>query len=145
MEKLEKDWRIPRGYIKTVAKLWGCERWIINCDKYCGKILELDPGYECSLHYHIRKDETFHILDGECILTVNDRESIMVPTNTVRIPPGTRHCFRNESDWKCRILEVSTHHKDEDSVRIRPSRSLARTAGKGGLKDSPNMNPDATD
>ena len=50
--------------VQLVAKVWGHERWLANDEKYCCKTLTLKKGYQCSLHYHKLKDETFFVLDG---------------------------------------------------------------------------------
>ena len=47
---------------KEVKKVWGKELWIVNCDKYCGKLLYLDKGATSSYHYHKEKQETFYVI-----------------------------------------------------------------------------------
>lgn len=44
-----------------VPKGWGFEKWIVNNEKYCGKILFFVKGKKCSYHYHEIKDETFYV------------------------------------------------------------------------------------
>jgi len=51
-----------------VPKGWGYEKWIVNNDKYCGKILFVVKDRKCSLHYHNIKDETFYIQSGKIVL-----------------------------------------------------------------------------
>src|SRR4051812_37450647 len=46
---------------RSSDKIWGREIWITNTALYCGKHLLLNKGYQCSLHYHKIKDETFHL------------------------------------------------------------------------------------
>ena len=43
--------------IKFVPKGWGFEKWIVNCEQYCGKLLYIAKGKKCSWHYHNKKDE----------------------------------------------------------------------------------------
>ena len=50
--------------VKFVSKGWGYEKWIVNCEKYCGKILFLAKGKKCSWHYHRKKDEVFYVQSG---------------------------------------------------------------------------------
>ena len=51
--------------VKIVPKLWGYEKHLVNSELYCGKILVALPnGMACSIHYHKKKTETFHILKG---------------------------------------------------------------------------------
>jgi hypothetical protein len=54
---------------KIVTKLWGYEKHLVNTELYCGKILVALPnGMACSIHYHKRKTETFHVLKGRLFL-----------------------------------------------------------------------------
>jgi mannose-6-phosphate isomerase-like protein (cupin superfamily) len=106
------------------TKTWGSELWIANNDQYCGKILSLRCGAACSLHFHIKKHETFHILAGlvkmEIIHKDGTRNEISLqPSDTIEITPGLVHRFTGLTDAK--ILEVSTHHDEEDSYRIEVS------------------------
>jgi hypothetical protein len=50
--------------INHVVKLWGSEDWLVNDDFYCAKYLNLNRGFECSLHFHVLKSETFYTLGG---------------------------------------------------------------------------------
>ena len=45
--------------IKFVPKGWGFEKWIVNNEEYCGKLLYFAKGKRCSWHYHVLKDEVF--------------------------------------------------------------------------------------
>ena len=56
--------------MKTVKKVWGQEEWVVNNDKYCGKILTVKKGFRCSLHYHKKKHETFYVLEGNLLMEV---------------------------------------------------------------------------
>jgi mannose-6-phosphate isomerase-like protein (cupin superfamily) len=58
--------------INFVKKNWGNEEWLVNNEKYCAKFLNLVKGFQCSVHYHIAKDETFYVLEGTVKLTFVD-------------------------------------------------------------------------
>jgi mannose-6-phosphate isomerase-like protein (cupin superfamily) len=116
----------PVRAIKTVEKVWGTEFWIANNEKYCLKYLYIEPGRSSSLHYHKVKDETFLIDQGYCHLQMGDKELVMYPGDSVRLMPETPHRFwipKGQLDG-CMIVEVSTHHDDEDVVRLEESRIL---------------------
>ena len=100
---------------KTVKKVWGKEIWIVNTDKYCGKILELKKNWRCSRHYHKKKDETFYILSGKVLFELNDNKMILEPGDSIRIKPNNWHRFTGLEDSK--IIEFSTHHEDSDTYR----------------------------
>lgn len=108
--------------VETVPKLWGYEKWLENNEKYCSKILFLRKGYQCSLHYHKVKDETFLVTKGHVRMEVGKRVLHMREGSFVRITPGTLHRFRGIEDSE--ILEISTHHREEDSYRLEKSKKV---------------------
>lgn len=119
----------PKDRIQ-VAKLWGLEEWLVNNDKYCAKLLWITPGFQCSLHYHPVKCETFTALEG--IIRVeyyqdNTHYEILLSGNardTITIPSGTPHRFWSMGGEGGLLLEVSTPHSEDDVVRIEPSREM---------------------
>lgn len=108
--------------LKTVEKVWGEELWIVNCDKYCGKLLFLDEGAVSSMHFHPEKQETFYALRGQVALTIEGKDYMLNPSSRPKtIYPKQKHQFRGISEAV--ILEVSTHHNDDDVVRFEESKS----------------------
>jgi mannose-6-phosphate isomerase-like protein (cupin superfamily) len=108
--------------IKKVQKVWGSEEWIVNNDLYCGKILNLNKGYQCSMHYHINKHETFYLLDGKILMELESGSRIMKPGDVQVLEPLTKHRFTPLVD--SRIIEFSTHHEDSDTYREEKSRTV---------------------
>ena len=103
------------GTFEIVQKEWGSEKILINTKLYCSKILYLDKGYQCSVHCHKIKDETFYMLHGEAILEVGSEQVLLAKDMSVRILRGIYHRFKGLSD--CQILEVSTQDSPTDSYR----------------------------
>lgn len=100
---------------KKVKKDWGAEFWISNTELYCAKILKLDAGYQCSLHAHNVKDEEFHVIEGRVRLERDDFIHYLSSGESLRIKPGIFHRFSTTEG--ALILEISSHHSDEDCVR----------------------------
>lgn len=124
LEELQSDFEDVRTAetVEIVPKLWGYEKWLENNDKYCCKLLILHKGYQCSLHYHNEKDEMFYVSKGHVRLETDGKVIYMKEGNFARILPGTKHRFRGIEDSV--IIEVSTHHEEEDSHRIEESRKV---------------------
>jgi quercetin dioxygenase-like cupin family protein len=109
--------------IKFVPKGWGYEKWLVNNQLYCGKILFFVKGKKCSWHYHKIKDETFYIHKGSIKvfysfsdeLELSDVKVLSVG-DTFHVPPGLRHQMFALEDTE--LFEFSTQHFDEDSYRI---------------------------
>ena len=61
--------------IKFVPKGWGFEKWIVNCDEYCGKLLYFVRGEALFLALsHKLKDEVFYVQSGKVISEIFRRK-----------------------------------------------------------------------
>jgi len=109
--------------IKLVHKGWGFEKWIVNNEEYCGKLLYFVKGKKCSYHYHKIKDETFYVQSGKILLRYGDdddydsaKEIILNPGDKFHIYRGLRHQMEAIEDTE--MFEFSTQHFDSDSYRV---------------------------
>jgi mannose-6-phosphate isomerase len=111
--------RSGRVEIATVQKPWGHETIWAHTDLYTGKILHMNAGQALSIHYHNRKDETVHLLNGDMIYRVKLGDQLedvgLKRGQSFRITPGTVHQIEAVTD--CDVLEVSTT-EDNDVVRL---------------------------
>ena len=108
---------IKKEDFKYVEKLWGEEIILVNSDKYCAKLLVIDPGARMSYHYHIKKTETFYCLEGYSTLRSEGKDYLLAPfTRPKTIAAGTKHMVLGH-DAPCVVLEVSTNDNSDDSVR----------------------------
>ena len=110
--------------IEIHPKGWGHEKWIVNTDKYCGKILFFDEGKQCSWHYHKLKDETFYLQEGKLLVRYSDeddrdnaKELIMERGDKFHVYRGLRHQMFALEDSD--LFEFSTQHFEDDSYRIK--------------------------
>lgn len=107
-------------WFKNVEKVWGEEIWLVN-DEYCSKLLVVDTDAESSYHYHPKKKETFYCIEGYATLTIEGKEYKLAPfLRPKTILPGEKHKFKAITPTV--ILEVSTHHDDDDVVRLTESK-----------------------
>ena len=109
---------------KRVEKEWGYELWIHNDEDYCGKLLVFNKeGDKFSMHYHLKKKETWFVQQGGFIFKWIDIENgklnsrTLVNGESVLIERGQPHQLIALED-NSTIVEVSTEHFDEDSYRI---------------------------
>lgn len=105
-----------------VPKGWGEEIIIENNELYCGKVLVFKKGCKFSMHYHMIKDESWYVEEGEFLYRWIDTETAithedkLVKGDVVRQLPGQPHQL--EALTSGRIFEVSTEHFDSDSYRV---------------------------
>lgn len=104
--------------------MWGYELWIHNDSQYCGKKLVFTKaGNHFSMHYHMIKNETWYVQDGEFqfdwIDTKDGKRKFtnLKPGDCVYVQKGMPHKLIAKSDMAT-IFEVSTEHLDSDSYRI---------------------------
>lgn len=81
--------------------------------EYCKKIIIVYPGQSHPEQKHIKKEETFHVLNGEVKLTLNGITNDLKEGDIVTIERGVLHSFTSEKG--CIIEEVSTTHFRNDS------------------------------
>ncbi len=75
-----------------------------------GAYVEMDvaaePGSETLIHYHPEQEETYQVLAGT-LEVLRDGQWQAVPAGeSLTIPPGAVHAFRNASDAPVRFLNV---------------------------------------
>ena len=108
--------------VETHPKGWGDELWIANNEKYCGKILRFNKGASFSMHYHVKKEETWCVTKGVLKLEYFDLEKAekfsrtLEEGNVVHISPCVPHKLTALVDSS--VFEVSSQHFDTDSYRI---------------------------
>ena len=105
-----------------IEKGWGYELWMVNNAKYCGKILKFNKNAKFSMHYHLKKDETWFIKSGKFTFrwidthNANIIEKELIENDTIRIPIGLPHQLETIDGGE--IIEISTQHFEDDSYRI---------------------------
>jgi len=109
--------------IKHVDKGWGYEKWIVNKEEYCGKLLFFNKDKRCSWHYHKIKDEVFYLQSGKLLVKFSDQDDIENAKETILesgqnfyVYTGLRHQMIALEDSE--LFEFSTQHFDSDSYRI---------------------------
>lgn len=109
--------------IKFVPKGWGYEKWIVNSEDYCGKLLFIAKGKQCSWHFHKKKDEVFYVQSGKIKIYYGWDDNIEMATIAIlergdkfHVPIGLKHRMYAIEDTE--LFEFSTEHFDEDSNRL---------------------------
>lgn len=106
----------------NITKIWGEEEVICNTPLYATKYLYLNPGFVCSEHRHPVKDETFHVVAGDGVISVQGKIQRVKVGDTVHVPVGQYHYFATKTGMT--LLEVSTEHSDADVERLSQSHAL---------------------
>ena len=111
---------------EQVDKSWGYEIIRVNNkeEDYCSKILFIEQGKSTSMHYHLKKHETFYVREGIlCITTIDPQTTetnttALLPGECMEIPRGVAHRLSAPDDEDVEFDETSTYSEDSDSYRV---------------------------
>lgn len=71
----------------------------------------LEPGAEVPRHTNAVEHEQY-VLEGEYVVGIEDEEHVVTPGNSLLIPAGTVHWYRNEGDERGAFLCVVPNGDD---------------------------------
>ncbi len=123
-----------------IEKTWGEEVILTNRPKYCAKILIVETNKICSFHRHKRKEETFIVLSGVGWIetawdpTIRSDPMRLERGCVIHLEPGQWHRFWTED--RLTMLEISTHHDDEDVDRYQASGDIITVERPEGLANA---------
>lgn len=104
---------------RIVDKPWGYELIWAETDNYVGKVLHINKGHKLSRQYHIVKEETFMIQNGEMYLEIGHPTKLEIHNLKVgdvfHCAPNTIHRMVAITDVD--VIEISTPQLN-DVVRI---------------------------
>jgi len=111
------------SFLKMINKGWGYEKWIVNNEEYCGKLLYFNVNKKCSWHYHILKDETFYLQSGRILLSYSEGDDLNNAKKIILRPGDKFHIYRKLRHQmlaleNSELFEFSTQHFDLDSYRL---------------------------
>jgi mannose-6-phosphate isomerase-like protein (cupin superfamily) len=65
-----------------------------------------EPGQEHALHAHAGQDKVYHVLDGEGVFLLADRELKMTAGDLLVAPEGVPHGIRNTGAVRLLVLAI---------------------------------------
>ena len=97
------------NFRKTGAFLFN----IIN-KSYAKKMLVMLPKQRHPLHFHKKKDESFHVISGSLISNLNGKKKTLSPGEILHINKNSWHEFKAGNEG-CIFDEISTTSYNDDS------------------------------
>ena len=67
---------------------------------------EVPPLFDTPAHIHANEDEYFHILEGEHVITVGERDHVLGPGEGLFAPRGVPHAQRRVEEGVGRLLLI---------------------------------------
>ncbi|MBU2591189.1 MAG: glycosyltransferase [Nitrospinae bacterium] len=96
IEKTKREERRPWGYYEV---------FIDDPDHKIKRII-VYPGKRLSLQRHRRRSEHWHVIYGEAVVTLDDREIILQAGDSIDIPQGAVHRMANRGKENMALVEV---------------------------------------
>ena len=86
------------NYLEKDERPWG--RYFVLQDEtnYKIKKIEVEPGQRLSYQYHNKRSETWIIIEGSAIVTINDNSKEYKEGETVVIPLKAKHRVENKNN-----------------------------------------------
>lgn len=112
---------VPAGSSCEISHHYGLDRFeetgvaMIDCvnREYCKKILAVLPGQSHPSHYHVKKEETFVVLHGDLVITLDGVTRTLHKGDIMTIERRKAHSFSSETG--CIFEEISSTHYVNDS------------------------------
>jgi mannose-6-phosphate isomerase-like protein (cupin superfamily) len=79
------------------------------------RISSYQPMAYVQEHVHRVQEQVYHVLEGEGMLTLDDRSVLLRRNDYVFVPPGVRHGFTNNGLGPLVFLVVTTPVEDEEA------------------------------
>lgn len=86
-----------KGYGERIYSLAEADENFGNLKHHSMALAEIDPGKSNKKHYHPKVEETYYILAGEALITIDDETKTLHPGQLVTIPVGATHKITNPS------------------------------------------------
>jgi uncharacterized cupin superfamily protein len=95
------------------------------------------PGRAASLYHAESVQEDFLILQGECLLIIEEQERQLRTWDFVHCPPMTAHTFVTTGEGPCVILATGNRRDDLERVYPRSETALRHGAGSEETTSEP--------
>jgi mannose-6-phosphate isomerase len=109
------------NYLYKENRPWG--RFFVLNDEpnYKIKRIEIFPNQRLSYQYHKRRSETWIVIQGNPIVTLDDIITHYKKGDSIIIPTGSKHRIENVDKSNIILIEVQTgsYFGEDDIVRIK--------------------------
>ena len=112
----------------------GCFLFNIINKKYAKKMLVMLPYQKHPLHFHKKKEESFHVISGSLISNLNGKKKTLYPGEILHINKNSWHKFEAGKEG-CIFDEISTtSYKDDSFYKDKKIKKLKRDNRKTYIK-----------
>lgn len=111
---------MPKKSKASDHRPWGFYRIHADEDSYKIKKIVVYPGKRLSLQRHQHRSEHWHILQGQAMMTLADKNLSLSAGQSVDIPNGALHRIENTGSHDLVFIEVQTgeYFGEDDIERV---------------------------
>lgn len=108
------------SFIEKVNRPWGKYYVIHDQINYKLKRLEINPGQRLSYQFHKKRSETWVVISGSALITINGIEKKFSTGETIIIPVLAKHRIENKNNEVVILIEVQTgtYFGEDDITRL---------------------------
>ena len=108
-------------YLEKDIRPWGEYEVIHNEPSYKLKRILVNPGHRLSYQYHLKRSESWTIVEGKGVITIDGVKKDIKKGDTVIIPKKAKHRIENNTKNKLVFIEVQTgsYFGEDDIVRLK--------------------------
>ncbi len=106
--------------METEERPWGRYEVLLDSDTCKVKRLYINAGHRPSYQYHHKRSEVWTIVEGQGVVTLDDKEIIVTAGTTVEVPVGVKHRICNTGTEDLVFIEVQygSYFGEDDIVRV---------------------------
>ena len=106
--------------INNNERPWGKYFVLDDNPDYKIKRIEVKPKARLSYQFHKNRSETWVIIKGEGVVTIEGKNNNIIKGDTINIPKTAKHRIENTGSDKLIFIEVQTgtYFGEDDIVRI---------------------------
>jgi len=108
------------NYLEKDERPWG--RYFVLQDEanYKLKRIEVEPGQRLSYQYHNKRSETWIIIEGSALVTIDENSKEYNAGESVIIPLKAKHRVENKSNSLLVFIEVQigSYFGEDDIIRL---------------------------
>ncbi|MFV1998377.1 MAG: glycosyltransferase [Acidiferrobacterales bacterium] len=121
--------RMAKDYLKVYQQIldqrenhrpWGHYIDLVERDDHKIKEITVYPGQRLSLQKHQHRAEHWTVVTGEALVTVDNRETLLTPGQSIDVPRGAVHRIKNPGSNPLRLVEVQMgdYFGEDDIIRL---------------------------
>ena len=117
---LERNSGISSLNLDDSKRLWGEYEVLLDSADCKVKKITIEPGKRPSYQYHHHRSETWTIISGHALVTIDDENKELFAGSTIKIPIGAKHRIQNIGSEPLTFIEVQLgdYFGEDDIVRV---------------------------